>query len=90
MYQDASKNEYRVPRLGVANDLHYRSRYYNTEKRQQKFKMAQGRNSELSKSSHATSTATSFRNFWNRDTQPLVVVLAIQTVKKTAQTMHID
>jgi hypothetical protein len=40
--------------------------------------MAQGRKfGTFSKSSHATSIATSFRNFWNRVTQPLVVVLSI-------------
>jgi hypothetical protein len=43
-----------------------------------KFKMAQGRKfGTFSKSSHATSIATSFRNFWNRVTQPLVDVLSI-------------
>jgi hypothetical protein len=45
------------------------TRYYNTESRQLKLKMV-GK-SELSKTSHATSIATSFRNFWNQVKQPL-------------------
>jgi hypothetical protein len=62
-------------------------RYYNTERRQLKLKMEQGRIFGTSKLSHATSIATSFRNFWNRVTQLLVVVLAIQNVNKQTQTM---